>query len=378
MNLAINFEQDHIPSMQNFIQWIEADDVEIKREMEQAENDALRIMTAHSSKGLQAPIVILPDTVRKAPNKREMKVLEDEFLYFPLSSACYSKKCCEINEKIYQKEMKEYRRLLYVAMTRAEDRLCICGFKTGNNSENDSWYEACNAAIEKIGTKEEGKIVYSENKLPEGIKEKQDKKGILSSLPDVKWIHTPVESEAPLSRPYRPSLDSDDEIAVLSPLSVSDEFRYKRGTLIHKILQFISQIAPEKRRERIKAFLQKNAPEFNEKYVEQIIREMENLLKDEKFSAIFGQNAKAEVAIMGEVDGKIVSAQIDRLLVEDDRVVIVDFKTNRPAADSEENIPQLYKNQLNSYKKLLNKIYPDKSIETYILWTNTAQLMQIK
>ena len=96
-----------------------------------------------------------------------------------------------------------------------------------------------------------------------------------------------------------------------------------------------------------------------------------------KYREIFSENSAAEVPIMGEVDGKIVSSKIDRLVITDDKVIVVDYKTNRPAASDIKDVPNVYIKQLSIYKKLLQKIYPNKEIETYLLWTNTCNMMKV-
>ncbi len=111
---------------------------------------------------------------------------------------------------------------------------------------------------------------------------------------------------------------------------------------------------------------------------DKIIAEIMSLLEDPQFGSVFGPDSKAEVPIMGQIGGQIVSGQIDRLIIEPERVVIVDFKTNRPAAATVEAVPPLYRRQLSAYRRLLQKIYPDKKVISLILWTNTATLMQIE
>lgn len=376
LNLTIEFEREHIPSLQEFIRWMEEDDVEIKRETEQSEVDAVRIMTVHGSKGLQAPIVILPDTLRKPPAKRVMDLLVGDELYFPLCSADYADECEKIYQKNQQKAMDEYRRLLYVALTRAEDVLCICGFKKKNQKADDSWYNLCFEAMEKIANPKEEILVYEakDKNIPDVKDDIKPKKHI---LPDFEWIKTDAPQEAPLSKPYRPSIDEKDDEICASPIEEKEQYRYKRGLIIHKILQMAGSMPKESRNERILEFIEKNMPEAGENTIRTTANEVISLLEDARFSDIFGGNSSAEVSVMGEVDGKIISAQIDRLYVCGNCVKIVDFKTNRPAADSAKDVPQAYIKQLGAYEKLLQKIYPDKKVEKYILWTNTATMMRI-
>ena len=124
------------------------------------------------------------------------------------------------------------------------------------------------------------------------------------------------------------------------------------------------------------AYLLKQS-DLSDNYRQNIAGEVLELLDNEELSFIFGENSRAEVPVMGEVEGKIISGQIDRLIVFDDRVVIVDFKTNRPAADERAEVPNQYVQQMEIYRKLLEKVYEGKRIETYILWTNTLKLMKI-
>ena len=160
-----------------------------------------------------------------------------------------------------------------------------------------------------------------------------------------------------------------------SPLSENGNF-YLRGAIIHKLLQFLPQ-NNENKESLIEEYLEKNAEDLSIFQKKQIKTEVLNLLNNVEFAENFGKNSKPEVPIMGEVDGKIVSAQLDRLVVLPDKVLIVDFKTNRPAAQTLENTPATYINQLSMYAKLLNKIYQGKRVETYILWTNEARLMRV-
>ena len=123
--------------------------------------------------------------------------------------------------------------------------------------------------------------------------------------------------------------------------------------------------------------MHKNAADFSERQQEQIKSEVLNLLQNPEFAVIFGKNSRAEVPVIGEVDGKIISAQLDRLVILPQKIMIVDFKTNRPAAKNLEQTPLNYVKQLAAYAELLHKIYSDKTVETYILWTNETRLMRV-
>ena len=179
-----------------------------------------------------------------------------------------------------------------------------------------------------------------------------------------------------MAKPYTPSQDeSDDEVDSVSPLADSGNL-YRRGTLIHRMLQFLPQ-NEENREKAVDVFLQKNSEGFSAEDCRQIRSEVLALINNPEFAEIFGQYSQAEVPVMGEVGGKIISAQIDRLIIMPDKIKIVDFKTNRPPAQTIAETPPQYIRQLNAYAELMHQVYPQKTVETYILWTNEARLMKV-
>lgn len=379
VNLTLNYEQEHIPNLQGFIGWIAGDEVEIKRELEQSEADAVRIMTVHGSKGLQAPIVIMPDTVRMVNVRKEGGLLWDDLFYYPLSSADYDKNCAALKEQEAEAAQEEYRRLLYVALTRAEDRLCVCGYRKKNKPKEDSWYEICRRNLAQIGDMaEEGEIFYQ---LAQQVEPKKNETATVKEFtrPAFPWLEQDAPEEDPLAKPYTPSRpDEDEDVAMVSPLSEDGSNRYRRGQVIHKLLQFLPDVRSDDKAVLIREFLAKHAPDFTDNQVRRIVEEVLSLVNNPRFADLFGEHSQAEVPIMGEVDGRIVSAQIDRLVVQPDQIQIVDFKTNRPAAKSIDEVPGAYLKQMRAYRILLERIYPQKQVKSYILWTDTAQIMAIE
>lgn len=379
INLTLSFEQEHIPTLQTFINWISEDEAEIKREQEQGNIDAVRIMTVHGSKGLQAPFVILPDTVRQINCKKEMGMLWDDLFYYPLSSSDYEDHCSYLKEQEQEAQAEEYRRLLYVALTRAEDRLCLCGYAQKNKPRENCWYDLCSRGLKKIGYLNDETLIYETRQQiePKAVSHSEGKE-TNCELPPM-WLKEIPLPETPLAKPYTPSKpdEIDEEDALFSPLLQVEDNRYRRGLIIHKLLQFLPDALTEDKKSVIREFLRQNASEFTKKQQEKIVEEVYALVSDSSFAPLFGDKSRAEVPIMGEVDGKIISAQIDRLAFVGDEVWIVDFKTNRPAARTIKEVQNVYIKQLTVYRSLLERIYPRKSVKTFILWTDTAQIMQI-
>lgn len=377
LNLSLTFEQDHIASLQNFINWICEDDVEIKREMEQSKNDMVRLMTVHGSKGLQAPIVILPDTTRVPRGNRGSDFLWDENLFlYPNRAADFDDICNQLKNAQNNKMLEEYRRLLYVAATRAEDIMIFCGFRKKNNIPENSWYNIFKNTFTKFANNNE-KIWTYQNTQKIDVEEKKPNQNLETEnkIPDFMFV--PATEEKPLSKPLTPS-KQEDEPAVISPLHIVDNsILYRRGTIIHKLLQFIPDIDKKKQTSAIEKYIKNIAPDFSEEESLKICNEVMSLINNPDFGIVFSQNSQAEVPIMGEVGGKIISGQIDRLIITDKKIIVVDYKTNRNTPKTITDVPDGYFSQLSAYKSLLQKIYPQKEIETYILWTNTASMMKI-
>lgn len=382
MNLTLSFEKENIPTLQGFIRWMEQSDAEVKRETDRKDIDAVRLMTVHRSKGLQAPIVFLPDAGMLKTLKRQQNLLiDDNIAYYPLDKSDYEEHCEAILNRQKAQALAENKRLLYVALTRAEDRLYVCGFQSGNSNSapENSWFDMCR----KYLPDDNGQIVPPnekwEHSSPDVLpKLQKEAEGVsLSRVISPEWIKEPVENAVPLAKPWTPSKpdEYEDEPDSSSPLADTGQY-YRRGTIIHKLLQFLPKNKGDKV-EVMREFLRINAADMSIKQHQQIIEEVSKLLNDEKYSVIFGDKAYSEVPIMGEVDGKIISAQLDKMVVTDDKIIIVDFKTNRPAAPSLAETPIAYKKQLAAYAELVRRIYHRQEVETYILWTNVPRLMRV-
>ena len=261
-----------------------------------------------------------------------------------------------------------------------EDRLCICGYRKGTAVKDESWYGICKRSLSAIGqTDETEKVVYE---TPQELDVVAVQTGVTKELtrPDFPWLTQPAAEENPLAKPYTPSRpdEDDNDVALVSPIGEDGSNRYRRGRIIHKLLQFMPDVHSADKAQIIDEFLRKNAPELTSAQAGRIREEILTLLNNPQFGSLFGPGSKAEVPVIGEADGKIISAQVDRLVVTENKVMIVDFKTNRPAAKTPADVPPVYVKQLRAYRDLLARIYPAKQVQSYILWTDTAQIMQIE
>lgn len=387
MSLALDKEGESNGSLQRFVHQFKKNTVEIKRELEEAGN-AVRIMTVHGAKGLQAPIVFLPDTTRTHSSRRTPRLLwpDKTGLSVPLWAPRKASEC-----KAYSKAFKtledalddEYRRLLYVALTRAEDRIYIAGTKGKTGLLDDNWYRYVQEAFERTDIVEQdpqtGRLSISNPQIrpAEDKKPLNQKKSADTPLPD--WFSKAMPEENIPPRPLVPSRPSVAEPSAISPLAGSEEYRYKRGNIIHALLQMLPDMDKGRWERAAKQYLASPAHGLPEDQQEMICTETLNILSHPDFAPIFGPGSIAEAPVTGLLDDKtLISGQIDRLLVTDHDILIVDYKTNRPPPDDVSGVPDQYRKQLDAYARTLAKIYPGRTIKTALLWTNVPALMEIE
>ncbi len=399
---CLDYEREGLSTMAGFLAWLEATATSLKRDMEQGSGE-VRVMTVHGAKGLEAPIVFLPDTCSKPDGKKVDSLLfDDDVDDLPVwrlkkdFEVDYTK---DLKDDTLGKLMEEYNRLLYVAITRARDRLYVCGFKKSRKTDGwetdepdeGTWYHSIRRALVDSGVEasgDEGSRIW---RLGSGRIGDIEPKGIIIAdaspeLPD--WAMTPAP---PVDRPERwlaPSkladvAEADDgwsgEVA-LSPLAPREDRKFRRGELVHRLLQSLPGLPPAQRESAARRYLARNGVEGTA--LEATVREIMQLFSDVRFADVFSPDAQAEVPVAGLVEPPEarrfgLSGQIDRLLVTQTRVLVVDFKTNRPPPLSLETVPEGYLRQLAAYAHLLSRLYPGRQVECSLLWTDAPSLMAV-
>jgi ATP-dependent helicase/nuclease subunit A len=194
-------------------------------------------------------------------------------------------------------------------------------------------------------------------------------------LPD--WVHRPPPAEPDPPRPLTPSRPSGAEPPALSPLVAQGRDRFKRGLLVHRLLQALPELPIEEREVAARRFLALSTHRLTAEEQDEIRRETLAVLDHPDFAALFGPGSQAEVPLIGLIGGQALSGQIDRLVVAEDRVLIVDYKSLRPPPDSEHAVAPIYLRQLAAYQAALERIYPDREIRCALLWTEGPRLMPI-
>lgn len=387
LSVALDFQIKEGRSLQRFVFEQTRNSSDIKREQDEG-GDFVRIMTVHGAKGLQAPIVILPDTVSmpgKAANRADSKILWPDSecdlpIWVPYSDMEHQtyKSMRERSEALAD---DEYRRLLYVAMTRAEDRLYVCGYKGRGQVEDRSWYGLVRAGLMRLSGTVEGedgfmRYEHGQNTDPDRKEEQGATKKQDVTMPE--WLFSEVLQDVSVSNDVlRPSVMQD---SARSPVDGDmSEMRFLRGNLTHKLLQILPDIEVGRREDAAKNYLDNYGRDLTEEVRGDIIRETLDVLHGSDFSEIFGPLSRSEVPVSGVIEGRgVVSGQVDRLHVNDEEVFIVDYKTNRPPPRDVSGIPESYKAQMQAYADIFRQIYPDKVVRCALLWTDGPLMMEVE
>ncbi|HEU4651928.1 MAG TPA: 3'-5' exonuclease, partial [Croceibacterium sp.] len=387
LNAALAYASAHTPSLQGFIQWFDAGEGELKREAGAAGN-FVRVMTVHGAKGLQAPIVILADAVGN-PDSSPTRGLELEERgpggpgrKLPVPDLAKHERVgriAEVAEQGRREDLEEHWRLLYVAMTRAEEALFIGGAlgKREKEPAENSWYARLAPLFdgdplqdETWGARREWGVAAP---APVALAETPPE-----SLPELPaWATRPVGPEPRPPRPLAPSAAGEEQ-GVDPPLpSGALAAAARRGVLIHRLLERLPDVAPELRGDQGGAWLSRNAADLGEGDSAEILSQALAVLASPDWAELFSPAALAEVPLAATVDGRVIAGTADRLLVERDRVLVADFKTARrpPASLAEVPVPTL--RQMAAYVAALGAIYPGRRIEAAVLYTQTPLLIAL-
>ena len=382
LNQAIDYEASETPSLTGFVEWLALDDLEIKRQLDQA-GDEVRVMTVHGAKGLEAPVVFLPDTAsRSIIMQNELFFPEGRLPIWKVAKAERPPAMAEAWDAAVESEKRERLRLLYVAMTRAESWLIVCG--AGRlTSDGESWYQLIEGGLQSLGASEFAMHQSTGRRFELGAWPEHAEDAPLSAkqkvpLPD--WAETPVGQPEPVLGLVAPSSLGGLK-AIPSPEGEGDESAaLQRGRDVHRLLEHLPKHPEENLRSVARNLLNAGEREVDESEFEAVFEEAKRNLGIAGGARLFAEDSLAEVGIAASLDelgGATIHGFIDRLLVEEDRVLAVDFKTNRGVPKKPEEIPEGVLRQMGAYQAALDGIYPDKKVETAILWTRTAELMFI-
>jgi ATP-dependent helicase/nuclease subunit A len=389
LNLALDYETRESPSLQGFLAWLRAAQSEVKRDMEMV-RDEVRVMTVHGAKGLEANTVILADTTTKPTGPKDLRLLAlaNGDMVWATARGADVDAMTDARGAAQQEARDEYRRLLYVAMTRAKERLVICGTQGQTKIPDGCWYQLVENALTPDCVAEPaddggGDVWRYRKTASQNIEPQKSEKNISpaaikpSSAP--KWLTSNASSEISGVRTITPSSAEDDDAR--PPAAGGRAAALLRGSLVHRLMQSLPDIPAERRRKAAQDYLVRAGAKLAAEEREQLAEQVMLVLEHPHFYELFVSGSRAEVPIVGRLilggETVRVCGQIDRLVVTQASVLIADFKTNRPVPRRIEDVPPPYVRQLALYRAVLAKLYPDKLVRAALIWTEVPDLMEL-
>lgn len=365
------------PTIANFVAWIAGSDREIKRELEQGTHDHVRVMTVHGAKGLEAPLVLLVDTIGLPNLNKELfsSARDAQGQYFPLLALSDEARAAthwrDGRTRQLHAQMQEYYRLLYVALTRAKDALHLYAVAPARGDINPAcWYDTVARAMHGMGAQSDADGALR-------VEDSGFNPAALTHAPQLQTIAIPAWARDVAPKPRQAPVLSPSKLArdALAPFSKQrGESARARGVRLHRVLQFMTA---DTTRAQLQALLAHQAPDWNEKQRAQAEAEIWALFTAEPW--LWAHASQAEVNISGTItiDGMRypVLGQIDKLVDTGDALVVLDYKTSRDIPPGPSAVGDAYLLQLKLYTELLANLYPSKRIRPAIVWTANASLM---
>ncbi len=405
LNLALEYERRQTPSLQGFLAWLRAARAEVKRDMEIA-RDEVRVMTVHGAKGLEAPIVILADTMTPPAGPRPPRLLQlaGGALIWAGRKEHDGPTVATAREAARSDAEDEYRRLLYVAMTRAADRLIVCGADGMRKRPDGCWYDLVRDALEaRLLEEQDGEakvlryrretasatptsLVTSAAGVPDAeqaaeVERTTREQTAPGELP--LWLRQKAAVEIPRPTPLSPAAAWDDASPMRrTTASAAERLQaLERGRLVHRLMQSLPDIPPQRRKAEADRYLAKAGKTITPEEQAQIAGRVLGILDDARFSALFGPDSRPEVAIVGRIPRAgakpvLVSGQVDRLVVGSDGVLIADYKSDRRVPASLDEV-EPYVAQLALYRALLSRLHPDKPVRAALVFTEAPLLIEV-
>ena len=367
LSQALAYERNDVPSLTGFLVWLETDDIEIKRQMDSA-GQQIRVMTVHGAKGLEAPIVILPDTANRKPSDADEIYISPDGLPIWKTNADASPPMMQgLRAARKEKAAQESLRLLYVAMTRARSWLIVAG--AGIADADGAWHRLVTQGMQAAGAVAgaAGRLQYQFGDWPESVVNQALMLPKIADLPD--WA---MRDSIVLTRPAQPLSPSDLGGAKVLPGEVDAEIEIdgkRRGTAQHLLLQHLPPASPTDWPALARTLIPDDALRRS------VFAEVLALLTAPDLTAVFAPDSLSEVAITGQIGAHRMLGAIDRLILTKTSVLAIDYKSNQKVPSTAQAVPEGILRQLGAYLLALQQIYPDRRIEVAVLWTKTAQLM---
>ncbi len=372
LNQALAYETVEVPSLTGFLAYASSEDVSVKRQVD-TQGNLIRVMTVHGAKGLEAPIVILPDTVhRKRPDTAPFVISEDAGPLWNMSQDTAPDIVVQAKRDVEQAASEEENRLLYVAMTRAASWLIVAGAR-GDSEPKDSWWNHIADGLAKAGAKQmddggESILRLSSGAWPERAKASSDKAPETTSRPVALAASVkPDTQSAALISPSR--LGGEKALAGDSGADALDDAKAK-GTNIHRLLEVLPGL-PKETWLSVADRLIGDGAENVASLVDEVSAVVSAALD------VFEPTVLTEVELTAPLDGEHghIFGAADRVVVDNNTVRIVDFKSNTQVPAHPDETPEGLLRQMGAYLVAAEQIWPDHEVVLEIIWTRDASRM---
>ena len=370
LSQALSYERGAVPSLTGFLQWMQTDDLEIKRQIDSASNQ-IRVMTVHGAKGLEAPIVILPDTGRRDVTIKDEIITVDGVPVWKAAADDMPQSMRARTDEMKEAALQERLRLFYVAMTRAEKWLIVAA--AGELSKDESsWYQITDAALARLKAEplgDDGSLRYQQGDW-DALEVVEAPQEVVTSPQLDPVFARPAPAPSGDAKTLSPSdLGGAKALAGEAGFDVDTALSY--GTLVHELLEHLPLMDTDARAIFSERLGRSHPPET----IASALDEADTVLTEKTLAPLFAATTLAEVPITGTLGDQRLHGTIDRLVIAEDRILAVDFKTNRVVPGTPDACPDGLLRQMSAYAHMLRQIYPDRRIETAILWTATPALM---
>ncbi|HTN96909.1 MAG TPA: 3'-5' exonuclease, partial [Nordella sp.] len=373
LNLTLDYEQRETPSLQGFLHWFTSADTEIRRDMDQS-NDVVRIMTVHGAKGLEANIVFLPDTCAPPDDRNEVQPLmlpapEGKLIpFWRFGGGVEAPEVAAKRALLRDLRLDEYRRQLYVALTRARDELYVCGYTSDDAPRPLSWYALIEASLE--GYRGADGLIRNKGRQtaqPVPVAEAGSRPAAGPAVPA--WLREKPPRELSGHDWINPS-----RLVRKGPVAPSAAM--EQGRALHRLFQLLPDLPAPGRQAAALGLLERRgvtgsaALDLADKVID--------IIEDPAYAAYFDAKGLAEIPLMAELGAQgLLAGQVDRLIVREDEVLILDYKSDRTPPAELSLVPEAYVAQLAAYRAALARMFPDRAVSAALLWTETPRLMVI-
>jgi ATP-dependent helicase/nuclease subunit A len=391
LSRALDHEHQKTPCLITFLRDLESTQTSVKRDMDTNAQE-VRVMTVHGAKGLEAPVVILLDDCKdhKPPPKVINKILNlvDQGTAIPVLVQGKGEDTPALTPHREQADRlirDEHHRLLYVAMTRARDHLIVAPtIGTKPKEPNDGGW----SMMIRKGLSAQQAAQFEMNLVIDTCDE--------SDYPALKWGRwdyktSPVPIHITAQKPHSPSWlhqpvmnDVRVEPSIMRPSSTvqhGDESTRIRGMIIHTLLQKLPYIPAQQRADKGRRWLAAHATQITDEQQQSWLDDVLSVIDTPELAPLFHENSQAEVAIKGTIQKNgmpvLVSGRIDRIAIFGDRIIIADFKTSLNPPNDQSAIPVSHKQQMRAYRDVLALLYPQKAIETWLVYTAQTTCFKI-